>query len=262
MAEVTNRFALCNQMAEQAKASKREAYQGRVWSTDDILDLDDIVYGGKCIFSIARKEFRTLASNPHTKLIDVPMGQLSEGMDVPQTAILNILQDALAGNEQTLTKRQHEAMQAYDEAIHLEKAPVTYVADKLGIRVNSASELLKRAEIRTFSDFVAYVYDSVHKISDWSPTPQQVTTMMKSKPRICAHCGGKTTNGALPLCFECHTRLGSLREEMWTERTRSWLVPEIRRIRNEHRLWAIDQCFLAHYGTVSIEEYEFLADAA
>jgi hypothetical protein len=258
-----NRYQQCLQEAEHAKRRKAEAATGERWSSDKILDLDDVIYEStKTTWAIARRVFRSLPPNPHTKMIDIAMGQQMNGMDVPQTATLNILRDALQSLDKDLTNRQKQALAAYDEAIHNDLPPVTYVAEQLGIRVNSASELLKRAKIRTFGDFVHYIYDSVYKLDDWSPNPKQVKAMMKSKPRICAYCGEQTYDGSVPLCFSCHSRLGSLREETWDARTRGWLMPEIRRIENEHRVWAIDQLYKTHYGTVSEDEYEALANAA
>jgi hypothetical protein len=254
-----NRYQLCNQQAEIEKAKKQKQH----WSSDKILDLDDIIYENtRTTWAIARRIFRSLSGNPHTKAIDIPMGQMSDGMDVPQTSILNILSNALKSLDRDLTKRQQQALEAYDEAIHNDLPPVKCVAEQLGIRINSASELLKRAKIRTFGDFKAYIYDSVYKLDDWSPSPQQVTAMMKSRPRTCAYCGGQTYDGSVPLCFICHSQLGSLREEAWDKRTQKWLVPEINRIRREHRAWAVDNCYKVHYGTMSIDEYEFLMDAA
>lgn len=258
-----NRYQLCNQQADIEKARKQEAASGQVWSSERILDLDDLIYDStKTTWAIARRVFRSLASNPHTKIIDIAMGQQMDGMDVPKTAILNILETAMLSLDKDLTRRQKEAMAAYDEAIHCDEPPVKYVAEKLGIDKSNASRLLKRAKIATFADFVHYIYDSAYKMDDWSPDPKQVKVMMKSKPRICAYCGGQTYDGSVPLCFTCHSGLKTLREEAWDARTRGWLVPEIRRIENEHRAWAIDQLYKNHYGVVSSDEYESLANAA
>ncbi len=239
---IVNRFALVHEIP--TVTVKRQ------WRPDNILDIDDIeAMSASKLKRVARREFRSLPQNPHTKIIDIAMGQLSEGMDVPQSGILSMLETALQYQEKELTKRQKEAMTAYDEAIHCDQAPVTYVADKLGISVPGASKLLKRAKVLTFGDFVHYVSSSQYKLSDWSPSAQEIKAMMKSKPRICAYCGGKTYDGSVPLCFTCHSQLQSLREEVWDERTRKWLIPEIRRIENEHRQWAVDACYKAYYRT-------------
>jgi hypothetical protein len=259
-----NRYQQCLQEAEIEKRRKAEAATGERWSSDRILDLDDVIYEStKTTWAIARRVFRSLPPNPHTKMIDIAMGQQMNGMDVPQSSVLNILREALQYLDKDLTKRQQEAMTAYDEAIHNDiPVPTTYVAARLGIKRDSALKLIKRAKMSCFSDFEAYIYDSVYKLDDWSPSPKQVTAMMKSKPRICAYCGEQTYDGSVPLCFSCHSRLGSLREEAWDARTRAWLTPEINRIRREHRAWAIDQLYKTHYGTVSEDEYEALANAA
>jgi ribosome-binding ATPase YchF (GTP1/OBG family) len=224
---------------------------GKQWATDDILDTDDVIYeSANRLRRIVRREFKSLPSNPHTKIIDIAMGQRTAGMDVPQTGIENMMEEALRYHEKDLTKRQKQAMEAYDEAIHTDKPPVMYVAEKLGIDKSNASRLLKRAKIATFSDFVHYVSSSEYQLGDWSPSPKQIKSMMKSKPRTCAYCGGETYDGSVPLCFVCHSKLKSLREEVWDKRTRSWLPDEIRRIENEHRAWAVDQCYKQYYGVV------------
>lgn len=253
-----NRYQKCLRLAEEAKQAKRESAQPHTWTADDILDVDDILEGKKRMWAIARRAFRSLSSNPHTSMIDIPMGQMMDGMDVPKTAILNILQSAMQGFEKSLTKRQQQAAEAYDEAIHLDINPSMHVAAKLGINRHSAYKLIQRANLETFHEIEAYIYRSVYQMDGWSPTPKQITAMMKSRPRTCAYCGGKTYDGSVPLCFECHSRLGSLREEAWDKRTRSWLKPEIDRIRREHKAWAVDQCYLVHCGVVPIEQYEFL----
>jgi hypothetical protein len=243
-----NRYETCLRLAEAAKQAKQEAARNRTWTVDDILDTEDMLEGKRRMWSFARRVFRSLSPT-------------SAGMDVPQTAILNILQTAMQGFDKSLTKRQQAAAEAYDEAIHLGITPSTHVAAKLGINRHSAYKLIQRANLETFHEFVHYIYRSVYQMDDWSPTPQQVKAMMKARARTCAYCGGNTRDGSLPLCFGCHSKLGSLREEAWNYRTRSWLAPEIRRIENEHREWAIDQCYLAHCGAVPIEQYEFLMDA-
>jgi hypothetical protein len=243
-----SRYQKCLRLAEEATEAKREAAQYRTWAVDDILDTEDMLEGKRRMWALARRIFRSLSPT-------------SAGMDVPQTAVLNILQVAVQGFDKSLTKRQQAAAEAYDEAIHLGITPSTHVAAKLGINRHSAYKLIQRANLETFHEFVHYIYRSVYQMDDWSPTPQQVKAMMKARARICAYCGGNTRDGSLPLCFECHSKLGSLREEAWNYRTRSWLAPEIRRIENEHRAWAIDQCYKAHCGAVPIEQYEFLMDA-
>jgi len=270
MVEVT-RFEQCLIDAERAKQVKRKAAKKLEWKAENIFDLEDILdalaQGGGIrkskgiLKAMARRIFRSLSSNPHQSMIDIPMGQPSEGMDVPKTAILNILQSALQGFDKSLTKRQQQAAEAYDEAIHLGITPSAHVAATLGINRHSAYKLIKRSNLETFHGFVDYMYSSVYQIDEWSPSPKQVQAMMKSKPRTCAYCGVQpSTNGAMPLCFKCHSLIG-MNEREWDNLTRGWLPAEIKRLRSEHRLWAVDQCYKAHCGIVSIEEYEFMVNA-
>lgn len=262
-----NRYARCNRLAEETKARKREYYDKELsytWETPEAyLDDEAFNHGDRVALALAHRAFRSLESNPHTKMINIPMGQIMRGMDVPQTAMVNLLQAILNTDAKNPTSRQKQALKLQDEAIQLGVTPSTHIARKLGITPQSALRLLKRAKMVQIPDFVHYVYDSVHKIDSWSPAPKQVKAMMKSKPRICAYCGtAKTYDGSKPLCFSCHSKLGTLRDEAWDKRTRAWLRPEIQRIEREHRQWAIDNCYRVHYGEVSIEEYEFLMDAA
>lgn len=193
-----SRYQTCLRLAEEAKQAKCEVAQNRTWTADDILDTDDIIEDKGRMWAIARRAFRSLSSNPHSSMIDIPMGQMMDGMDVPKTAILNILQSAMQGFEKSLTKRQQQAAEAYDEAIHLGITPSTHVAAKLGINRHSAYKLIQRANLETFHESVDYIYRSVYQFDDWHPTPKQVQAMMKSKPRICAYCGGKTYDGSVP----------------------------------------------------------------
>lgn len=227
------------------------------WSLTKIYDTDDLImYRASELKAIAYKIFRTLPTNPHTKILNISMVSDTPGMDTPRDAILRIIEDVLAFYGHDLTARQKQALAAYDEAIQKDKPPVTYVANKLGISRGNASELLKRAKIRTFDDFFDYIYRSTFKLGSWTPSEPMVQKMMKSKPRICAHCGGETYDGAVPLCFPCHSELGSLREETWPELTRTWLPQEIARIRKEHRQWAIDACYKNYYGSISFDELD------
>lgn len=242
------------QVHKQASKDKR---QKSTWSLDKFYDTDDIImYEAAQLKAMAYKIFRTLPTNPHTKILNISMVSDTEGMDTPRDAILKIIEGVLSFYGQEMTARQKQAMQAYDEAIKQDKPPVTYVSNQLGISRGNASELLKRAKIRTFDDFFHYVYRSTYKLGSWTPSEPMVKKMMKSKPRTCAHCGSHTYDGSVPLCFSCHSKLGTLRQEAWPERTQEWLPQEIRRIEREHRQWAIDACYQNYYGSISFDELD------
>lgn len=230
----------------------------QTWSLDKIYDADDIImYRAAQLKAMAYKIFRTLPTNPHTKILNISMVSDTPGMDTPRDAILRIIEDVLEFYGRDLTKRQKEALAAYDEAIQRDiPIPTKYVAERLGIGLRASQKLLVRAKVFVLDDFFHYIYRSAYKLGSWTPSERMVKKLMKSRPRICAHCGGQTYDGSVPLCFSCHSELGTLREEAWPELTRSWLPQEIRRIEKEHRQWAIDACYKNYYGSVSFDELD------
>lgn len=245
---------------QAALDTERKRKKARVWELSDVFEIDDLVMNStRQLKSVARQLFSSLPSDPNTKSSGIQITGVMEGADTPRDAMLRIVRHLLQYHSTDLTKRQKQALEAYDEAVKCGIPPVNYVAKRLGIKQNSASELIKRAKIR-------YIDENFHSMDEgilitYNPTEQEIKRKMASIPRICAGsfdgCLGETRNGKVALCFPCHVRL-KVEYPLIPE----WYISEAQRIESEHRKLAINACHKDHYGTVSIEEYESYMDAA
>lgn len=248
-----NRYALVHLQAELDADRKRR--HALTLSLSDIFEIDDLVmYRTNWLPSLAKRYFRTIPTNPHTKMLSIEMVSDTEGMDTPRDALVNIVRDLLSEHGRDLTRRQQEALAAYDEALCKGiDAPVGYVASKLGIEPHSASELLKRAKIRHSSE----KSHSINRGLLYEPTKKEIRHKMAQLPRPCAAgyqgCRGNTQHGKVALCYPCHVKVKSNADDALMP---EWLISEIKRIESEHRKAAIEACYHDHYGTVSLDELE------
>ena len=236
--------------------------QNIIHRLDNVFDRDEVIsLSTRQLKSRAMQIFRSLPTNPHTKVLGIQMVSDTEGMDTPRDAMVRIVRYLLKNHRNELTARQLQALAAYDDAIKLEEPPVMYVAKSLGIHKSNASRLLKRAKIATFDENVACIDES---IITWTPAREIIDKKRLALPRICAggwdRCTGETQTGLLPLCKPCHET--ALMEYGSTFHFPQWLNAEIRRIRVEHYNRAKDACYKDYYGTMSIEETETYLDAA
>ena len=199
------------------------------------IDEDDLLYGKREARRKVREFFRDLLVNRPTET----------------HALISLALRALRGYDiSKLLKRQMEALFYAQEAKELGLTETTYISEKLGIHRQSAWELLKRidAKILTSDVFDTYTSNGRTRFPD-----RIVKRTMKGKPRICAYCGLTTPDGSKPLCGDCHR---GIRLNQWSlsadneARILNWLEPEIERIRQEHRQWALDQLVLQDMASV------------
>lgn len=152
-----------------------------------------------------------------------------------------------------LTRRQQQAVLVFSDAVEAGEPPVTTTAERLSITKQAASQLLARARRRTDLTLVAPRL--------WSPTRSAIDKMIKALPRECARYGIEgclrwTPDGSKPLCKTCHAAYPLSREYP------PWLSEFIRRLDNEQYERAVNALYCEHYGEVSYEEYEALAEAS
>lgn len=161
----------------------------------------------------------------------------------------------------SMTARQTEAVDALIEAVGQGKPPVMYVARKLGVSKQAASQLVQRADkakMLTLGELF-HVYDSSAFI-EWTPDEAAIKAQMAKMTRQCAADGTPdcehTTRGRFALCWPCSQKYGAIREE-WLESRNglpapTWLLAEARRIDQQLRQDAIN----ALYGQYHAGEIE------
>lgn len=179
-------------------------------------------------------------------------------------ALFNLAKAAFNGyNLQKLTNRQALAVLYAQEAKEAGLLPSRHVAYKLGIGLRASQRLLKRSGRAKMFVFTEKVHSSSSGkfITAWKPSKAEIKRKMASKPRICGWCGELSVSGAKTLCFSCYRE--SIQDPIrYDGHLKGWLGEELRRIENEHREWAVNQLYLDHYGTISLEQYERMVDAA
>lgn len=154
------------------------------------------------------------------------------------------------------------------EAKRLNFNPVKYIANRIDksertvyrylelIDLTIAAEVLP-TDFGEKSNFVAL--DSVKK--EWKPSREDIQRKRMSIPRTCAAgmpgCAGTTISGLYPLCTSCSKHFPLDKQDKWEERTKEWLLPEIRRIRNEHYQQVVNILYEEHYSMVDGDVYEY-----
>lgn len=151
-----------------------------------------------------------------------------------------------------LTRRQQQAVLAFSDAVEAGEPPVAYTAERLRITKQAASQLLARARRRTDLTLIAPRL--------WSPTRAQIDAKKKGLKRECARYGIEgclrwTPNGCLPLCRACQAAYPL------TSSYPLWLSDYIRVLDNDQYDRAVAALYRQHYGEVSLEQYEALAQA-
>ncbi len=240
-----NPYVRCLIEAERVTAVR----QHQTWYKNPFrwLDDEDLVFGYKHAHEKARAFLASFLVNRPTEF----------------KALIRLMVRAFNGYDfERLTNRQALAVLYAREAQEMAKTATVHVAALLGINRHSAWKLLQRA-YRAKMETSGEKFDYIDReyVSSWIPTEKQIQAKMRSKPRICAHCGGVTPDGSKSLCFKCHFDLRTDRPDTWSSLTREWLQPEIRRIAQEHRVWAKNALYLGHYGTVNVSDDEALAKA-
>jgi hypothetical protein len=147
-----------------------------------------------------------------------------------------------------------------------------YIAVRIGCSQQRVSLLLQLISIDRMTDEYGnfwYTGSNLPFIGDgeeiqWSPPQEMIRKKKLAIPRICAggfnNCSGDSTNGKVPMCFNCHTH--ALRNYGSSFDYPEWLQSEIRRIETEHYAAARDACYKDRYGTLSLDEVEFYLDAS
>lgn len=154
------------------------------------------------------------------------------------------------------------------EAKKLDHNPIKFIANRIGKSEDTVARYLRLIDLRVMaealptdfaekSNFLAL--DSVEK--DWKPLSEDIQRKRMSIPRICAAgmpgCAGTTISGLYPLCTSCTKHFPMNKQDAWPERTKEWLLPEIRRIRNEHYQQVVNILYEEHYNMVDDDVSEY-----
>ena len=159
------------------------------------------------------------------------------------------------------------------EAKELDMNPVRYIANRIGksertvyrylelIDLTIAAEVLP-TDFGEKSNFIPL--DSVD--TSWKPSAEMIQRKRLAVPRMCAAgmpgCSAYTASGNYPLCLSCSKHFPMDKQDTWEERTKQWLLPEIRRIENEHRNQVIEILYEEHHNMVSGDVQEYADFAA
>lgn len=154
------------------------------------------------------------------------------------------------------------------EAKWLNLNPVKYIANRIQKSERTVYRYLELIDLEIAaqvlpvdfgenSNFVAL--DSVERT--WKPAPEDIQRKRMSIPRICAAgmpgCAGTTISGLYPLCTSCAKHFPMDKQDTWDERTKKWLLPEIRRIRNEHYQQVVNILYEERYDMVDGDVHEY-----
>ena len=159
------------------------------------------------------------------------------------------------------------------EAKMLDLNPAKYIANRINKSERTVYRLLELIDLTIAaevlptdfgekSNFVAL--DSVEK--EWKPSSEEIQRKRMSIPRTCAAgmpgCANTTISGLYPLCTACAKHFPMDKQDEWPERTKEWLLPEIRRIRNVHYQQVVNILYEEHYGMMDGDVVEYAEYAA
>ena len=160
------------------------------------------------------------------------------------------------------------------EAIDLKMNPAQYIANRINKSTDTVYRLFDLIDMRILSEVLKTDFaersnflplDSVTETS-WKPSAEMIQRKRLSVPRMCAAgmpgCSAYTASGNYPLCLSCSKHFPMDKQDTWDERTKKWLLPEIRRIENEHRNQVIEILYEEHNGMIDNDVYEIAEYAA
>lgn len=164
------------------------------------------------------------------------------------------------------TPAQKNAVDLHAYAVRIgHPSPIQYVADQRDTCYSAARKLLHRAKQRKMSHFDSVdhvIYDSV---DNWQPPRADVKAILAKKQVICAGSGENCEGHAqwrYGLCWPCRLQFGAPGQR--SELTERWLIPEIRRIRNQAYHEVVNELIAKHrigQRVNSTGEYDALANA-
>jgi hypothetical protein len=222
MAEVTNRFALCNQMAEQAKASKREAYEFKkhrwenIWtylSEGDVYCPDGVM---RPLHQIKRRAYYALQSfvySGESAEIDSERIALngSYARNTEFEALWNLFQVALTKDEmRKLTHSQRETVTLAHMAKVSNVNSARLISNVLSITVNAAYKRLRTALEKTYN--IDIEFDII-----------EIKDALESTPRYCPFCAEQGKIERIPnpknaMCWAHHDRFVRREDFGWYPR--------------------------------------------
>jgi len=161
-----------------------------------------------------------------------------------------------------LTARQQEAWRLADEAVELGINPAKHIANRLQIGLSPAYKLLRRikGKMDKSGDGLVLLNRGSIVQQSWYPSHEDIETRMISKPKLCVsglseQCQRVIRNTRTFLCFPCHqlTPVHRLDEKEF-DNTRDWLRKALNQARVAHRKACIEELFLEHHGSISIDD--------
>lgn len=160
------------------------------------------------------------------------------------------------------------------EAKRLGFNPVKYIAIRIGKSERTVYRLLELIDLTIAAEVLPMDFGEKSNFipldssvdTSWRPSAEMIQRRRLSVPRMCAAgmpgCAGTTASGQYPLCLSCSKHFPMDKQDTWEERTKKWLLPEIRRIENEHRNQVIEILYEEHHNMVSGDVQEYADFAA